>query len=153
MQIEEKIAVNKRDMLQTLYRKREFINNEIGKLVSQRKKERKNDPESKVVGSKYYYYTPFIPGQPRVTVAAHVNAEKMELYYGVVVTNSKDQFCKRTGRLKAMGKAVSTKRSIMRLKSTNHKYVREVIGGLGHMAFVQSKSKRREGWPEERFLK
>lgn len=142
METIEKIRVGKQDYLKTLYAKRDLINNEIRKALQTHKSNK--HPEAKAEGPVYYYYTPFHPNKPRVTVAAHVNTRRGELHYGVRVADSRDQFCKATGRIRAMGLAVSTKRKIMKLKSTDHKYVRERIAEVAEMTQKLSFQKRKD---------
>jgi hypothetical protein len=124
------------ETLKSLYKKRDVINNEINALVRKQSTHKTSHPESKIKEDemKYYHYTPYLDqlgnSQPRVTVAGYVNSDKKELYYGICINDSRNTFVKKTGRLKAMGYAVSTKRKIVRLKSTHHKYVRELLHGI-----------------------
>lgn len=126
-------------ILKTLKKKRSIINAEIAKL----KRKGRGNPENKAEGAIYYHYTPHITSKPRITVAAHVNASKRELYYGVVVTSSKDVFVKKEGRIRAMGKAVSTRRSILRINDTSHSSIRERLAEIAKREFFNANNRQR----------
>lgn len=109
--------------LAALKQQRAQIQSEIAKLT----RSYKNNPERKAEGKVYYLHSKFRPGFSRLTIAAHVNEAKQEMYFGVSICNPFDQFVKKTGRVKAMGRAVSTNRQIVKLKKFDHAYVREKL--------------------------
>lgn len=110
--------------LANLKKERARIQYEIALLT---KKNNKNNPERKADGKVYYLHGTHKNGYPRVTVACHVNEDKGEMYVGAAICSPLDQFQKRTGRVRAMGRAVSSKRQIVKLKRFEHEYVREKL--------------------------
>jgi hypothetical protein len=88
---------------------------------------RKEVPSDKAEGQIYYAHSKFMKNMPRISVAAHVNEGKMELHCGAFICPTNKNWSRREARIRAMGKAISTSRNIIRLKSLDQKYVREQV--------------------------
>jgi hypothetical protein len=117
------VKITEESKLVTLKKQRAQIQSEIAKLT----KKNKNNPEAKAEGRIYYLHGDYRKGFPRVTVAAHLNETKKEMYMGASICSSEDQFVRKTGRLRAMGRAISTKRVITGLKLFDHATVRNKL--------------------------
>jgi hypothetical protein len=88
---------------------------------------RKETPSDKAEGQIYYAHSKFMESMPRISVAGHINEAKMELHCGAYICPKNRNWSRREARIRAMGKAISTSRTIIRLKSLDQKYVREQI--------------------------
>ena len=111
-----------REKLAFLKKERARICNEIAKLEGPRLT--KNE---KKVGYVRYMHSPYDekhPLFPRITLAAVVDHNRNELYYGLRVWNK--GFNRKVSRHKALGKALSTtQRKIARLNSTDNQAIQD----------------------------
>lgn len=88
-------------------------------------KKKKLSPEEKAKAKGDVYYLHSSPKENvRATIAGFVDKERKELHYGVAICASGDNFTKKLGRVKAMGRAVSTKRRIVRVSQIDHRSIR-----------------------------
>lgn len=113
--------------LADLKKQRSQINAAIYKLEQtlQPDSRKKKNPEAKANGPVYYLHNKFVAGKPRITVAGYVNLSTNELHWSLYICPASKQFSKRKGRMRAMGKAVSTRRHIVKLKDLAHAAVRD----------------------------
>lgn len=147
-QIEEQNAKSRKHTIQTLRRGIKTRQRELKRLLQL---DKKDHPTNKVEGDVFYYYTPYVYGRPRVAIAAHTNTARTELYYGIAVTDSRDQFCKRTGRIRALGKAVSTKRTIVKLKDNSNKAIYTKLKDLAELAYLAAVERQKAHRPLSEF--
>jgi hypothetical protein len=109
----------------------------------------KSHPESKAEGRIFYLHSEHRPGFPRVTIAGHVNEDKQECYFGVSICDPRDQFEKKTGRIRAMGRAISTKRQILKIRVPNDpKFVRDKLHVQLVKIVLEAYSKQLSKYPE-----
>ena len=111
------------ERLAALKKQRAGINYQISQLT----RKNKNHPEHKVQGRVFYLHNKYHPGMPRVTMAAYVDEKRMEINSGIYVAMPHQQFSKKTGRVRALGKALSTKRYIIKTKQLESDYIREKL--------------------------
>lgn len=124
---EEVAVLTESEQLTALKKQRSQIQSEISQLTNKLGLNNRNHPERKARGPIYYLHNEYQHDSPRITVAGYVDLKKSELHWSLYVCMPGKQFSKKTGRARAMGKAISTKRHILRINRIDHAYVRSIL--------------------------
>lgn len=148
-------TVTTSDKLATLKKQRADINYQISQLTP---KKQKNNPEQLAKGKIFYLHNSYRwlenddgtrRNLPRLTIAGHVDESRNELHWAVYVCMPNRQFARKTGRMRAMGKAVSTKRQITKLRQLTPDYIREKM----YIELQRIESKVYENYIHDNLLK